>query len=277
MLLDHPGLPEADLAAVPLVRNSPHVSGPAGAGDRGDWPGHGSCSGRRRRRRSSPPWHPPITCTPTAAWPRKRFASACWTAVTVAIMDEQGMLLLAGERGEIVVRGPLVMAGDYKDTEATAEASRHGWHHTGDIGYLDSGNDLYIVDRAKDMIITGRHQRLRPRSSRPCCAFLLDCAVIGSCMSKLGPAGDRGRSSSPIPARTPLIDDIDVRQGPLGSVRRRAGRGVAGPAPLEGGQVLKNEVKSAAPARPAEAPAGLDAPAGTAAFGPPGFSGSRRP
>ena len=55
----------------------------------------------------------------------------------------------------VVVRSSLVMAGYYKDTAATAEASRHGWHHTGDIGYLDDDDFLYIVDRAKDMIISG--------------------------------------------------------------------------------------------------------------------------
>lgn len=75
--------------------------------------------------------------------------------VQVATMDADGALLAAGERGEIVVRSSLVMAGYYKDPAATAEASRFGWHHTGDIGYLDEEGFLYIVDRAKDMIITG--------------------------------------------------------------------------------------------------------------------------
>ena len=75
--------------------------------------------------------------------------------VQVAIMDGEGALLPVGERGEIVVRGSLVMDGYYKNPEATAEVSAHGWHHTGDIGYLDEDNFLYIVDRAKDMIITG--------------------------------------------------------------------------------------------------------------------------
>src|SRR3984957_8966924 len=75
--------------------------------------------------------------------------------VRVGIMDGEGNVMPAGERGEIVVRGSLVMDGYYKNAEATAEVSRHGWHHTGDIGYLDAENFLYIVDRAKDMIITG--------------------------------------------------------------------------------------------------------------------------
>src|SRR5258705_11265851 len=74
--------------------------------------------------------------------------------VRVGIMDGDGNLMPAGERGENVVRGSLGMDGYYKNAEATAEASVDGWHHTGDIGDLDAGNLLYIVDRAKDMIIT---------------------------------------------------------------------------------------------------------------------------
>ena len=88
---------------------------------------------------------------------RHRLASAGMpTPLTqLAVMDDNGRLLPPGDRGEIVVRGSLVMEGYYKNPEATAEVSRFGWHHTGDIGYLDQENFLYIVDRAKDMIITG--------------------------------------------------------------------------------------------------------------------------
>jgi fatty-acyl-CoA synthase len=88
---------------------------------------------------------------------RGRLASAgIPTPLTqVGVMDDDGRLLPTGERGEIVVRGSLVMEGYYKNAQATAEVSRFGWHHTGDIGYLDTENFLYIVDRAKDMIITG--------------------------------------------------------------------------------------------------------------------------
>jgi acyl-CoA synthetase (AMP-forming)/AMP-acid ligase II len=75
--------------------------------------------------------------------------------VQTAIMNDAGEILPAGEHGEIVVRGSLVMRGYYKNPMATAEAFKFGWHHTGDIGFLDADNYLYIVDRAKDMIITG--------------------------------------------------------------------------------------------------------------------------
>ncbi len=75
--------------------------------------------------------------------------------VQVGVMNGDGALLPAGENGEIVVRGSLVMQGYYKDARATEEARRFGWHHTGDIGYLDADGYLYIVDRAKDMIISG--------------------------------------------------------------------------------------------------------------------------
>jgi acyl-CoA synthetase (AMP-forming)/AMP-acid ligase II len=75
--------------------------------------------------------------------------------VQVATMDSEGSLLPPGETGEIVVRSSLVMMGYYKDLSATQEAGRFGWHHTGDIGRLDADGFLYIVDRAKDMIITG--------------------------------------------------------------------------------------------------------------------------
>jgi long-subunit acyl-CoA synthetase (AMP-forming) len=55
-------------------------------------------------------------------------------------MDDAGTLLAPGQRGETFVRRPLVVVGYYKNQQATAEASSHGWHHTGDIGYLDQDN-----------------------------------------------------------------------------------------------------------------------------------------
>jgi acyl-CoA synthetase (AMP-forming)/AMP-acid ligase II len=88
---------------------------------------------------------------------RERLASAGRPGplVQVATMNSDGALLPRGETGEIVIRSSLVMMGYYRDPAATAEAGRHGWHHTGDIGRIDDDGFLYIVDRAKDMIITG--------------------------------------------------------------------------------------------------------------------------
>ena len=72
--------------------------------------------------------------------------------VTVAIMDESGTVLPQGERGEIVVRSSLVMAGYYKNPQATAEVlTADGWYHTGDAGFLDASGHLKIIDRAKDV------------------------------------------------------------------------------------------------------------------------------
>jgi acyl-CoA synthetase (AMP-forming)/AMP-acid ligase II len=73
----------------------------------------------------------------------------------VEIMDDDGNILPPGREGEIVVRGPLVMAGYYKDPKATDEVSAFGWHHTGDIGKRDNDGWFYVVDRKKDMIISG--------------------------------------------------------------------------------------------------------------------------
>ena len=75
--------------------------------------------------------------------------------VHMALLDSDGNPVAKGEPGEICVRGPLVMKG-YKDMpEQTAEAFAGGWLHTGDIGRLDDEGFLYIVDRTKDMIVTG--------------------------------------------------------------------------------------------------------------------------
>jgi acyl-CoA synthetase (AMP-forming)/AMP-acid ligase II len=73
------------------------------------------------------------------------------------------------------------MAGYYKKPHASAEAARHGWHHTGDIGYLDEDNYLFIVDRAKDMIITGGFNVYSAEVEQVLLAHpaVQDCAVIG--------------------------------------------------------------------------------------------------
>ncbi|MGI9202155.1 MAG: class I adenylate-forming enzyme family protein [Woeseiaceae bacterium] len=73
----------------------------------------------------------------------------------VAILDDDGKELPRGEAGEICLQGRLVTLGYYKNPEATAEAREFGWHHTGDVGVMDDDGYITIVDRKKDMIITG--------------------------------------------------------------------------------------------------------------------------
>ncbi len=73
----------------------------------------------------------------------------------VDIWDEDGASVPAGERGEIVLRGPKVFKGYWRDPDATAKAFTGGWFHTGDIGVRDDDGYLYIVDRLKDMILSG--------------------------------------------------------------------------------------------------------------------------
>ncbi len=74
----------------------------------------------------------------------------------VRCVDEQNQPVGAGERGEICIKGPNVMAGYWNRADATADAiDEHGWFHSGDLGYFDDEGYLYVVDRVKDMIISG--------------------------------------------------------------------------------------------------------------------------
>ncbi|HVV41548.1 MAG TPA: AMP-binding protein [Nitrobacter sp.] len=75
--------------------------------------------------------------------------------VEVKLLDSALKEVALGEPGEICVRGPQVMDGYWKRPEATAEAFRGGWLHTGDVAVKDAEGYLYIVDRTKDMIISG--------------------------------------------------------------------------------------------------------------------------
>jgi acyl-CoA synthetase (AMP-forming)/AMP-acid ligase II len=73
----------------------------------------------------------------------------------VAILDPDGNPVPRGESGEICIRGATLMSGYWKQPEATAETLRGGWLHTGDVGKLDEYGYLHILDRLKDMIISG--------------------------------------------------------------------------------------------------------------------------
>ena len=103
-------------------------------------------------------WLDPATVAAAAAGDhpeRLRSCGKATSAVRLAVMDDDGRLLPPNKTGEIVARGALVAPGYYNLPEATAEIRTHGWHHTGDVGYRDEDGYFYIVDRKKDMIISG--------------------------------------------------------------------------------------------------------------------------
>ncbi|MFF0817211.1 long-chain fatty acid--CoA ligase [Rhodococcus sp. NPDC003318] len=101
--------------------------------------------------------------------------------VQVAVVDEEGTPVASGELGEIVVRGPKVMAGYWRDEEATRKAIRNGWFHTGDIGRLDADGYLYIEDRKKDMIVSGGENIATPEVERVLYEHpdVVEAAVVG--------------------------------------------------------------------------------------------------
>ncbi|MEQ5837305.1 long-chain fatty acid--CoA ligase [Marinobacter sp. NFXS9] len=98
-----------------------------------------------------PPW-----CH-AASQPRGRLRSAGRPVpiAEVRIVDASDTVLQPRSVGEIVARGPMVMTGYWNLPEQSAEALRDGWLHTGDAGYLDEDGFLYVVDRLKDMIVSG--------------------------------------------------------------------------------------------------------------------------
>ncbi len=122
----------------------------------------------------------------------KRFAScgrpSPW--VHLALLDDENEPVAEGEAGEICVRAPLVMEGYHGLPEQTAEAFAGGWLHTGDVGRFDDEGYLHIVDRKKDMIVTGGFN-VFPReiedviSAHPAVAMV---AVVGVPEEKWGEA-----------------------------------------------------------------------------------------
>lgn len=123
---------------------------------------------------------------------RHRLRSAGKPAIgcDIRIVDENDVDVPLGEKGEIIVAGPIVMQGYWKQPDLTAEALRGGYMHTGDIGAYDADGYVYVLDRLKDMIVSGGENIYTLEiedclRKHPDVAF---CAVIGIPSEKWGEA-----------------------------------------------------------------------------------------
>ena len=114
---------------------------------------------------------------------RRRLASCGRPAlgVTFALLDEEDRPVSRGGVGEICVRGDYAMTGYWKDPEATAGTMRGGWVHTGDLATEDEDGFIYIVDRKKDMIISGGYNIYPAEIERVLCLHpgVAEAMVIG--------------------------------------------------------------------------------------------------
>jgi acyl-CoA synthetase (AMP-forming)/AMP-acid ligase II len=94
-------------------------------------------------------------CPPSDAARKKTCVGIPYHNSRIRVVRENETDAVPGEIGEVVVQGPQVFKGYYNDTEATAKAIRGEWFYTGDLGTQDDEGYLYLVDRKKDMIISG--------------------------------------------------------------------------------------------------------------------------
>lgn len=110
--------------------------------------------------------------------------------VMIDVFDDKGHRVTPGEKGEVVCRGPNLCKGYEGNPEATAEAFQNGWFHTGDIGFKDAEGYLHLVDRSKDLIITGGFNIYPGEVEQVLWTHpaIQDCAVIGVPHEKWGEA-----------------------------------------------------------------------------------------
>ena len=180
--------------------------------------------------------------------PRERLFSAGrrFPFTRVAIMDDDGGLLEApGTTGEIVAQGDIVTPGYYKKPQATADTQRNGWHCTGDVGYFDEQGFLYIVDRKKDMIVTGGFNVFSSEVEAAVMAHpaVKDCAVIGVPDEKWGEAVKAVVEVRPEQSLHPE-ELIKFVKASVGSVKAPKSVDIVAQLPRSSvGKVLKKEIR----------------------------------
>ena len=102
------------------------------------------------------------TNSPKYHWHRFGSSGKILIPLDLKILDEEGREMPRGQKGEIVIRGENVMAGYWKNPEATAETVRDGWLHTGDMGYVSQDEFLYVLGRFKSLLIASDGEKYSP-------------------------------------------------------------------------------------------------------------------
>ena len=177
----------------------------------------------------------------------KRLASIGRPCVNnqVAILNDEGNEVTRGTPGEICIIGELVTPGYYRNPEATDEVRQFGWHHTGDVGTMDDAGFITIVDRKKDMIITGGfnvfpNEIEQVLTTHPA---VQDCAVIGIPDDKWGEAVKALVQLKP-DATVSADELIGLVKRQLGSVKAPKSVGFLDDLPRSpAGKVLKTELR----------------------------------
>lgn len=106
----------------------------------------------------------PVISSNSASRHKLGSSGALVNNMDLKILDEDGKELPAGQKGEIVIRGENVMYGYWKNENATKEAVKDGWLHTGDMGYMDSDGFLYVLGRFKSLLIADDGEKFSPES-----------------------------------------------------------------------------------------------------------------
>ncbi len=174
-----------------------------------------------------------------------RSAGRATVGTEVKIVDEDGNEVARGEVGEVAVRGSNVMLGYWNNPEQTAAAIRNGWMHTGDGAYMDAQGFIFVVDRMKDMIISGGENVFSAEVENAIAghAGVAACAVIGI------PNAVWGESVHAVivarPGAIPAADDIIAHCKAL-IAGYKCPRSIAfvDQLPLSGaGKILKNKLR----------------------------------
>lgn len=144
-------------------------------------------------------------------------------ALDLALLDDEGRPAGDGEPGEICVRGAFVMEGYWKRPDETAEALRGGWLHTGDVGRFDADGYLHLVDRKKDLIISGGFN-IYPREVEDvigAIAGVRACAVVGVPDPLWGEAVTAAIVADPdAPDDAAIIAEVKARRGNAAAPKR---------------------------------------------------------